>query len=101
MTIPILVESNPAGFVATTGGPLNLSAEATSAAEAIQAVQRKITRRLESGAVLIEHPVQQCVPPIPVLPLSENPLLETWLQAVETYRTQQDAQAGLGATEAP
>lgn len=101
MSIPILVEPKPSGFSASTGGPLDLSAEGASAAEAVQVIRQMIARCFQSGAVLIEHPVKRIVPPIPILPLAENPLFETWMRAVETYRTQQDAQAGLGATEAP
>lgn len=87
MTIPILVEPSPSGFFATTGGPLELSAEASSAAEAVHALQEKIARRLERGAILIDHAIPPAQPPIPILPLSENPLLEPWLAAVETFRT--------------
>ena len=99
MSIPILVEPSPTGFFATTGGPFDLSAEATSAAEAIQALQEKIARRLERGAMLIDHPIQFVRPPIPLLPLAENPLLETWLAAVETFRAEQENREGSGATE--
>jgi hypothetical protein len=101
MSIPILVEPSPAGFCATTGGPFDLSAEAASAAEAIQVVQEKIARRLEGGAILIEHPIQRVRPPIPILPLSENPLFETWLAAVETFRAEQENREGSGQSEGP
>jgi hypothetical protein len=98
MSIPILVEPSPAGFSATTGGPLDLSAEAASAAEAIHALQEKITRRLENGAILIEQPIQLTRPPIPILPLSENPLVESWLAAVETFRAEREKQESAGAS---
>jgi hypothetical protein len=101
MTIPILVEPSPSGFCAITGGPLDMSAEAASAAEAVNALQDKIARRLERGAILIDRPVQIARPPIPILPLSENPLLETWLAAVETYRAEQENREGCGPSEAP
>src|SRR5688572_14553191 len=39
MTIPILVEPSPSGFFATTAGPLDLSAEASSVAEALHALK--------------------------------------------------------------
>ena len=100
MSIPILVEPGSTGFSATTGGPLDLSAEAPSAAEAIQALQEKIVRRLEGGAILIDHPIQLVRPPIPILPLSENPLLEAWLAAVETFRAQPENREGSGPSEA-
>ena len=49
MTILILVEPSQGGFRATTGGPLDLSAEAASAAEAVNALHQKIANRLEHG----------------------------------------------------
>ena len=101
MSLPILVEPSPTGFFAKTGGPLELSAEAASAAEAIHALQEKIARRLESGAILIDHPIQLVRLPIPIMPLSENPLFETWLAAVEAFRAEQENREGSGASEAP
>jgi hypothetical protein len=86
MSITILVQPVPTGFSATTGGPLDLSAEAASAAEAVHALQEKIARRLEGGAILIDQPIHSVRSRIPVLPLTENPLFESWLEAVETYR---------------
>ncbi len=90
MTIPILVEPSQIGFRATTGGPLELSAEAASAAEAFNALDEKLASRLERGAILIDHPVHPPWPPIPVLPLPQNPLFDAWLAAVETYRAEQE-----------
>ena len=100
MTISILVEPTPIGFSATTGGPLNLSAEAVSAAEAVNALQEKIARRLERGAILIDHPVRSPRPPIPVLPLPANPLFDAWLAAVETFRAERENLEVSGACEA-
>jgi len=100
MTISILVEPSEAGFRATTGGPLELSAEAASAAEAVNALQEKIAGRLERGAILIDHPVQPARPPIPVLSLSENPLFDAWLAAVETYRAEQETLESTNGCEA-
>src|SRR5262245_15950194 len=91
MTISILVEPSQAGFRATTGGPLDLSAEAASAAEAISVLHEKFTNRLQGGAILIDHPVCPPRPPIPVLPLSENPLFDARLAAVENYRTERES----------
>jgi hypothetical protein len=99
VTISILVEPSPNGFSAATGGPLDLSAEAASVAEAIKALYEKFTRRLERGAILIEDPVQSARQAIPVLPLSENPLFDTWLAAVETYRAEWEYREGSGGRE--
>ena len=63
MTIPIIVEPSHTGFRATTGGPLDLSVEAASAAEALAALQVKIDSRFEHGAILVHHSVP--APPLP------------------------------------
>ncbi len=99
MTISILVEPSQVGFRAT-GGPLDLSAEAASAAEAVNALQEKIANRLERGAILIDHPVRSPRPPIPVLPLSENPLFDAWLAAVETFRSERETLESSSESEA-
>jgi hypothetical protein len=95
-----LVEPSQVGFRATTGGPLELSAEAASAAEAVNALQEMIAGRLERGAILIDHAVQPPRPPIPVLSLSENPLLDAWLKAVEAYRAEQETLETSNGSEA-
>ena len=100
MTISILVEPSQVGFRATTGGPLELSAEAASAAEAVKALQEMIAGRIERGAILIDHPVHPPRPPIPVPSLSENPLFEAWLAAVETYRAEQETLRTSNGSEA-
>jgi hypothetical protein len=79
---------------------LNLSADAVSAAEAVNALQEKIVRRLERGAILIDHPIQSPQPPMPVLPLPANPLFDAWLTAVDTYRAERENLDGSGAYEA-
>ena len=52
--------------------------------------RQMIAGRLERGAILIDHPVHPPRPPIPVPSLSENPLFDAWLAAVETYRAEQE-----------
>jgi hypothetical protein len=100
MAISILVEAASGGFCATKGGPLNLSAEAASAAEAVNTLHEKIARRLERGAILIDQPTPTPRPPISILPLTQNPLFDDWLAAVENYRTEQENHPGSGAGEA-
>jgi hypothetical protein len=100
MTISILVEPSQVGFRATTGGPLELSAEAASAAEAVSALQGMIAGGIERGAILIEHAVQPSRPPRPILSLSKNPLLNDWLAAVEAYRAERETLETSNASEA-
>ncbi len=73
MTILILVEPSQLGFRATTVGPLELSAEAASAAEAVDALHEMIAVRLERGAILIDHPVHLSRPPIPARHYRKTP----------------------------
>jgi hypothetical protein len=67
MRISILAEPSQVGFRATTGGPLELSAEAASAADAVNLLQEMIAARLERGAVLIDQHVSPPQSPISVL----------------------------------
>jgi hypothetical protein len=91
MSIPILVEPAANGYRAQAGSPLDLSAEADSAAAAVAALRAKIADRLRGGAILIEQPVPPSPSPVPVVPLAENPLFDDWLAAVEEYRNSRDA----------
>ncbi len=90
MTISILVEPSQAGFRARTGGPLDMSAEATSAAEAVTALQAQIDCRFARGAILVQHAVPAPQSPIPLIPLAENPLFDAWLDAIEKYREEKE-----------
>lgn len=92
MAISILVEPSQAGFRATTGGPLDLSAEAASAAEALTALQAKIKSRFEHGAILVHHPVPAPQSPVSLIPLAENPMFDAWLEAIEKYREEKELQ---------
>ncbi len=92
MTISILVEPSQAGSHATTGGPLGLSAEAPSAAEALTALQVQIDSRFAHGAILVQHSVPAPQSPIPLIPLSENPLFDAWQDAIEKYREEKELQ---------
>src|ERR1700689_770578 len=90
MTIPILVEPSQTGFRAMTGGPLDMSAEAASAAEALAALQAQIDGRFKRGAILVQHPAPAPPSPIPLIPLAENPLFDAWMDAIEQYREEKE-----------
>ena len=92
MPISILVEPSQSGFRATTGGPLDLSAEAASAAEALTALQSQIDSRFAQGAILVHHPDPAPQSPVSLIPLAENPLFDAWLKAVEQYREEKELQ---------
>ena len=92
MTIPILVEPSHTGFLASTGGPLDLSAEAVSADAALTALQAKIESRFEHGAILVHRNVPSPQSPIRMTPLAEHPLFDAWMDAVEKYRDEKELQ---------
>ncbi|HEX3146626.1 MAG TPA: hypothetical protein VHR66_00900 [Gemmataceae bacterium] len=100
MSIPILIEPALGGFRAAAGGPLDLSAEATSVAEAVAALRSKIASRLSGGAILIEQSIATMSPPIPVVPLAENPLFDNWLAAIDDYRNEQELREQLAENTA-
>ena len=100
MSISMLVEKAANGYRAVAGGPFALSAEAASADAAIAALRAKIDDKLKGGAILIEQSFAQQHLPLPVMPLSENPLFNEWLQAVEDYRNQVDAEEKAADSEA-
>jgi hypothetical protein len=100
MTISILVEPSQVGLRATTGGPLELTAEAASAAAPVTAIQEMIAGPLERKPILIDHHVSPPRSPIPVLSLSENPLFDAWLAAVETYRAERETMESSNGCEA-
>jgi hypothetical protein len=92
MSISILVEPTATGFRAETGSPLNLSVDAPSSELAVSALRAKIAQRLQNGAQIIQLPMPQWKSPVPIPPLSENPLWEDFLKAVKDYREQREAE---------
>lgn len=90
MSISILVEPSQSGFRATTGGPLDLSAEADSAEHALAELQAKIDSRFARGAMIVQHSVLTPPSPIPSIPLAENPLFDAWQDAIAKYRDEKE-----------
>ena len=54
MNIPVLLEPTANGFRASTGAPLNLSAEAPTADLALAAVSGAVQAKLAAGAKVVE-----------------------------------------------
>lgn len=90
MSISILVEPSRAGFRATTGGPLDLSAEADSAAAALAELQAMIDLRLSRGAVIVQHSTVHPPMPFPPDSLADNPLFDAWQDAIAKYREEKE-----------
>jgi hypothetical protein len=84
MSISMLIEPAETGFRATTGSPLNLSAEGKSAGQAVAVLRSMIQDKLSHGSILIEQSFTQNQLPIPITPLADNPLFNEWLEAVSS-----------------
>jgi hypothetical protein len=90
MEIPVLVEPSPAGFRASTGAPLGLSADGPTADAAMTALRTLVADRLHAGSQL-RTLIVPGPSPAPSR-LAENPLFDDWLRAVEEYREQRDTE---------
>lgn len=91
MEIPVLVEPSPAGFRATTGAPLGLTADGPTADAAVAALQILVADRFRAGAQLRTLSVNGPTLPSPSgRRLADNPLFNDWLRAVEEYRQEKD-----------
>jgi hypothetical protein len=98
MNIPVLIEPHPPGFRATTGGPLDLSADGPTPEAALDALRSLVADRLKAGGqlrILTAEPGGQLrtltaadVEAILAAAqrMRENPLFEEFEQAIEEYR---------------
>jgi len=94
MRIPVLIERVPGnGFRAKGGEPLAISAEGTTRAEAIARLRSLIVDRLAVGAELISLDLETRDHPLAPVPgwSEDDPLLDEWQGAIETYRRQIEA----------
>ena len=80
MQIPVLVEPIATGFRASTGSPLDLTAEGAT-------LKKNLTTRLQSGAKLRSLRVLDVDSMLAAgRSLAANPLFDDWVAAVEEYR---------------
>jgi hypothetical protein len=109
MTIPVFVEPTAGGFRASTGAPLDVTAEAATEAAALDAVRAAVTAKLAAGGRIVSLPI---APPVDdetdahmriiaggserVLAawnrLAANPLLSEWEEATREARRQMEAE---------
>lgn len=93
MNIPVLLEPTPTGFRASTGAPLNLTAEAATAEAAAAEVRRQFAVMQAGGARVVQLSL-----PEPdrlfelAAQLGANPLFEDWVASVKEYRRQREAE---------
>jgi len=87
MDIPVLLEPTPTGFRASTGAPLNLTAEAATAE-----LRRQFVVAQAGGARVVPLSLPE---PDPLWELTArlaaNPFLEEWDRAVKEARREREA----------
>ena len=92
MDIPVLLEPTPTGFRASTGAPLNLTAEAATAEAAAAELRRQFVAMQASGARVVPLTLPE---PDPLWDLTArlaaNPFLEEWDRAVKEARREREA----------
>lgn len=95
MEVPVIVEPLTGnGYRATGAGGLSLglTAEGATAAEAIDRLGEQVRARLHAGAKLAEVSVAAGAAPWQEDAgyLRDDPLLESWLEAIEEQRSKRD-----------
>jgi len=93
MDIPVLLEPTATGFRASTGAPLNLTAEAADKDAALKELRRQFRMLQIAGARVVSMNLPE---PDPLWELtkkmSENPFLPEWDAATKEYRRQREAE---------
>lgn len=92
-TIPVLLEPTAGGFRASTGAPLNLTAEAPTADEALASVRAAFAARLAAGAKVVEltDPWMDRLREL-TSGMADNPMFDEWVAAMKEYRREREAE---------
>jgi len=88
MELPVYVLPSGSGYRATTGGPLDLTADGSTADAAMDALHQLIVARLRAGEV--RTLTVTAVDPLlaAARAVGQNPLFEDWVREIEEYRRQ-------------
>ena len=91
MNIPVLLEPTATGFRASTGAPLNLSAEAPTADEALAAVRLRLAAKVAAGSRLVS--IEEATARLTQAwdRLANDPQRDQFLEAMDAYRKERDA----------
>jgi hypothetical protein len=92
MDIPVLLEPTPTGFRASTGAPLNLTAEAATATDAVKSVTFLVAAKLRGGCQIVNIGVEATRLAEAWTSLANNPFLDEWDAAIKECRRQRDAE---------
>jgi hypothetical protein len=92
MEIPVLVEPIPTGFRASTGSPLNLTAEGATSDEAVLRLRQQWAIQLLNGVRAVSVILPE---PDPLFEhaarLGANPLFDEWERYVKEARREREA----------
>lgn len=97
MNIPVLLEPTSTGFRASTGGPLNLSAEAPTADEALAAIRRAYVEKQIAGVQVVTLDLPAPDPLIAAArrfaaSAAEHPeTFDAWVAGMKEYRREREA----------
>ena len=93
MNIPVLLEPIAGGFRASTGAPLNLSAEAPTAELALAAINSSIQARIAAGSKMVELHVPSTSREQELAALlAADPMFDEWVEAMNEYRQEREAE---------
>src|SRR5947208_1531676 len=94
MNIPVLLEPIPTGFRASTGAPLNLTAEAPTADLALAGIRGAVTAKLATGAKVVEVDVPSTnrLRELAARMAQDTEILDQVAAAGREYRRQRDAE---------
>jgi hypothetical protein len=95
MQVPVLIEplTDRPGYVARSGGPFGLTAEAATPDEAVRQLTDSLQRRLRAGARVTAITLPEMAPIAGSVCgwLPDDDLTRDWQAAVEDYRRECDA----------
>ena len=93
----VLLEPCDGRIKATSGGPLDLTADGETEEEALANLRAAALQRVKNGARLIEMPIADKFAD-PLLSLAgvfkDDPTFDEWQQAIQENRRRADAQEG-------
>lgn len=93
MNIPVLLEPIATGFRASTGAPLNLTAEAPTADLALASIRGTIHAKLAAGAKIVELDVPSTTREQELAgALAADPMFDEWVEAMKEYRREREAE---------
>lgn len=104
MNIPVLLEPTPTGFRVSTGAPLNLTAEAPTAEEALKALRVHVVAKFAAGCRIVDLGEAVAKSVRALERLASDPQHERFVEAMAEYRKEretEDTEPATRPTSAP